>query len=679
MVLPGRRVAPRVRESAPPCPRPPVIVPRASVRSCELQGETARPLRSYLDCRLYLLAFGSQTAWKKLAEPPQGFWSALSKRQTVAAPELVPRVRTSAANVEVPRDERLYCVPEGARYARFSRVPVCLDDVLDFDAEGQPFPVAPEAPEYRGKGGDGSGECHCVCFCVRWGSRGPPPVVPPGKPGPPGPPPPPPAPPGAPRGPTTPGGEPPPPPPTPEPELPDGPTTPGETPAPPVTVTVGAPRPERPRPAPVSVPVVIPSAIGPEFAVPPYPGVQGLTTRDTVTTAWPERVPPSHPSVSSGEAEATDVRMTLESGVPTGRSLPPTGGGTGRPGTRVEQLGEYRGGTAAAVPGRRFARSNHSPEGAKPSKTDSAPPDKAAFASAVPPPAARSIGSKAVDVARSAAGTSASSARALAPRTQESAWDGQPGEFPPLPRVGGGLRDLPARGFASLPSTESPRRTQGVGETSGRALDEAGSRPEAPRIAAPRSERASAETQGLALVRPHEQVAVAPFGTGAAQVAVSLGFTSRVTVQADVAGTRVAAAPPRTKSAAARLVAAALALRTGHRRALDARKASHHADLAYRQHQRNLARARDAARGAEAKGEHRRAARIRSKAERTSAAGARARAERRRSSRALEQEIDTMREARRRWHDAAAELDRSATGADAWATAAGELERVKSR
>jgi len=38
-----------------------------------------------------------------------------------------------------------------------------------------------------------------------------------------------------------------------------------------------------------------------------------------------------------------------------------------------------------------------------------------------------------------------------------------------------------------------------------------------------------------------------------------------------------------------------------------------------------------------------------------------------------------MREARRRWHDAAAELDRSATGADAWATAAGELERVKSR
>jgi len=102
-------------------------------------------------------------------------------------------------------------------------------------------------------------------------------------------------------------------------------------------------------------------------------------------------------------------------------------------------------------------------------------------------------------------------------------------------------------------------------------------------------------------------------------------------------------------------------------------------DLSYRRHQRNLARARDAARGAEAKGEHRRAARIRSKAERTSAAGARARAERRRSTRAFERQVVEMREARRRWQDAAAEIDRTASGADAWALAAAELEQAGSR
>lgn len=159
------------RASGDAVSNPVVNVPYAATLSCDLRREVARPLHSYVDCRLFLLAFGSSTARTDVREPPQ--MKEVDARPPIHAgfdaPELILRSESSVPPlVAVADDEIAVCShAHGGLRPRFSFAPLCPMPQIDPGVPEAPLIAIGPGPQHKGKGGGTPvPECTCSCYCL---------------------------------------------------------------------------------------------------------------------------------------------------------------------------------------------------------------------------------------------------------------------------------------------------------------------------------------------------------------------------------------------------------------------------------------------------------------------------------------------------------------------------------
>jgi len=141
------------------------VVPAQSVLRCDLGTHELRPPASFLDCRALLV---ERFARASIVEPPQAsmvaHWGeagdfhpihlALASQLHERRP--TPEVQTAASSI-------VACVEPGSVFARFAMLPYCTHEAHDLAGPDQPFFQLPAGPGFKGKGG--SPRCDCWCFC----------------------------------------------------------------------------------------------------------------------------------------------------------------------------------------------------------------------------------------------------------------------------------------------------------------------------------------------------------------------------------------------------------------------------------------------------------------------------------------------------------------------------------